>query len=92
MNSSLIGREKGQSIWTGLVSLSGIPPSAYGPYRQQANICRQHSINSPQQSLEAKARADADIKQAPNAALRKLFFIVVIRKLKKNGLEKTTMS
>lgn len=39
-------------------------------------------MNSPQQSLEAKARAETDIKEAPNTTLRILFFIVVSENLK----------
>lgn len=46
-------------------------------YRQQASSCWQHSAISPQQSLAAKAKADADMSSAPAESLKNGVFIVV---------------
>ena len=51
--------------------------SAQLSYRQHASRFRQHSARSPQQSLAAKARAEADIKTEPTESLIKEFFIMV---------------
>jgi hypothetical protein len=71
------GEKKGQSTWIGPFASSDALDLAQGFYRQQANICRQHSISSPQQLLAAKVRAEPDSNTAPTVSLRTLFFIVI---------------
>ena len=57
--------------------------SAQPVYRQHASIFRQHAARSPQQSLVANARAEADIKIAPADTFKNEFFIMVSKKLKR---------
>ena len=56
--------------------------SAQRTYKQHFSICKQHSATSLQQSLAAKAKAEADISSAPAESLKNRFFIVISKKLK----------
>ena len=57
--------------------------SAQPVYKQHASILRQHAARSPQQSLAANARAEADIRIAPADTFKSEFFIMVSKKLKR---------
>lgn len=59
--------------------------SAQPVYRQHASILRQHAARSPQQSLAANARAEADIKIAPADTFKNEFFIMVSKKIEENS-------
>ena len=74
-------KKQGQPKRTGPVTRA--LGSAQPVYRQHASIFRQHAARSPQQSLAANARAEADIKIAPADTFKNEFFIMVSKKLKK---------
>jgi hypothetical protein len=74
-------KKQGQPKRTGPVARA--PGSAQPVYKQHASIFRQHAAKSPQQSLAANARAEADIKIAPAVSFKNAFFILSSERLKK---------
>jgi hypothetical protein len=63
--------EKGLAF-QGRPSLFSTLRSAHYDYRQQASICWQHSMRSPQQSVAANANTEVVISAEPNKTLKNL--------------------